>query len=208
MQFREQSVLQATLIIFYSVGLCGAILAEHPLDFLRLTPLNLLLSFAVLLYANRSNLQKIWALILIIPVGYAIEFVGVHTGVLFGSYTYGANLGFKLAGIPPIIGINWAMLVAACFAVVSRLITHKLIQALLVSLLMTLMDVFIEPVAIQADFWSWHNGIIPLYNYVCWFILAFVIALIYGRKVDDHANKIDLTLFFCLMVFFLTLSFF
>ena len=209
MKVREQLVLQAILIIFYTVGLCGVLIAEQPTDFLALTPLNLLLSFGVLLYANRSNFKKLVALFLLIPIGYGIELIGVQTGLLFGNYAYGANLGPTIAGVPPIIGLNWSMLIAACFAFTSSWFTNNYFwQALIVASLMTLLDVFIEPVAIKSNFWSWQNGIIPFYNFVCWFILSFVIALVYGRKIKDHANKIDLTLFFCLTFFFLTLSFF
>lgn len=208
MKVREQLVLQAILIIFYTVGLCGVLIAEQPTNFLALTPFNLLLSFAVLLYANRSNFKKLIALMSIIPIGYVIELIGVHTGVLFGNYTYGTNLGPTIAGVPPIIGLNWSMLIAACFAFTTGWFKNNLWQAFLVAILMTLIDVFIEPVAIKSNFWSWQNGVIPLYNFVCWFILSFVIALVYGRKIEDHANKIDLTLFFCISMFFLTLSFF
>ena len=37
---------------------------------------------------------------------------------------------------------------------------------------MTLLDILIEPVAIRLDFWSWTEGIIPLQNYVAWYVIS------------------------------------
>ena len=39
------------------------------------------------------------------------EAIGVNTGLLFGTYEYGANLGFKIFGVPLIIGVNWTVLI-------------------------------------------------------------------------------------------------
>ena len=37
---------------------------------------------------------------------------------------------------------------------------------------MVLLDIMIEPVAIELDFWQWEGGNIPLQNYLMWFIVA------------------------------------
>jgi putative membrane protein len=37
---------------------------------------------------------------------------------------------------------------------------------------MVLLDFMIEPVAIRLDFWHWQSGIIPLQNYLMWFLVA------------------------------------
>jgi uncharacterized membrane protein len=42
--------------------------------------------------------------------GYAVEVLGVHTGVPFGSYAYSSTLGPRLFGAPPLIGLAWTML--------------------------------------------------------------------------------------------------
>ena len=38
------------------------------------------------------------------------ETIGVNFGILFGDYEYGENLGFKIFGVPFLIGINWIVL--------------------------------------------------------------------------------------------------
>lgn len=46
--------------------------------------------------------------------------------------------------------------------------------------LMTSLDYLVEPVAIKLDFWNWENEIIPLQNYLMWFIKSiFIHGLIY-----------------------------
>ena len=54
-------------------------------------------------------------------IGFSAELIGVHSGMLFGNYSYGNNLGLKLAEVPLIIGINWGVL-----AVTSASITETL----------------------------------------------------------------------------------
>ena len=46
--------------------------------------------------------------------------------------------------------------------------------------LMTSLDLLIEPVAIKLGFWFWKNDIIPLQNYAMWFVTCiFIRGIIY-----------------------------
>jgi putative membrane protein len=40
---------------------------------------------------------------------------------------------------------------------------------------MTALDYFVEPVAMALGFWHWENDVIPLQNYMMWFITSLVI---------------------------------
>ena len=42
-------------------------------------------------------------------------------------------------------------------------------------------DLIMEPVAIANQFWSWEGGDVPLYNYVCWFLIAIFCSLYSGN---------------------------
>ena len=64
-------------------------------------------------------------------------------------------------------------------AVVSRQILgkffkNKWVLALLSSVLMVLIDMVIEPIAPELDFWKWENNVIPLSNYRDWFLIGII----------------------------------
>lgn len=42
-------------------------------------------------------------------VGFAVEALGVTTGVIFGAYHYTDRMGPRLHEVPLVIGINWAI---------------------------------------------------------------------------------------------------
>ena len=44
-------------------------------------------------------------------VGVSVEIMGINTGILFGDYTYGDVLGFKLRDVPVLIGVNWFIII-------------------------------------------------------------------------------------------------
>jgi len=48
--------------------------------------------------------------LLVFLIGFSVEGIGVATGVLSGSYSYGSAFGFKLFKTPIMIGVNWLFL--------------------------------------------------------------------------------------------------
>jgi putative membrane protein len=73
---------------------------------------------------------------------------------------------------------------------------------------MTLLDVLIEPVAIESDFWHWTNGSIPLYNYISWFFVALPIIYAYFKLNLAETNKVFNALFILMILFFTILLIF
>ena len=108
-------------------------------------------------------------------LGFLAEVLGVHTGLLFGNYSYGTVLGWKVAEVPLTIGTNWLMLSYPCGSVIDRLPVGTWVKIGLAAGLMTLLDVLIEPVAVQLGFWSWHTATIPLTNYLGWYGVSAVV---------------------------------
>ena len=99
------------LTIIYIVGIIG-ICSPFQYYFLILTPINLLLTFFFIVKAHKNlNLENIVVLTILILTTWTIEAIGVNTGEIFGAYGYGKVLGFKIFSTPPMIGINWAILV-------------------------------------------------------------------------------------------------
>jgi putative membrane protein len=197
--------LIAIVVIFYSVGMIGTHIPNYRNSFFELSYFNLLLSFGILL-ASRVNMNKkfIGFLIFSFLIGMSVEWIGVHTGLLFGNYKYGENLGLKLFEVPLVIGLNWSMLTVITASFVDRIKSTMIIKIVSSAALMTLFDVLMEPVAITSDFWHW-KGDIPLYNYVCWFIVSLVLQAVYFRNQLAESNKVHDVLLFSMTIFFLSL---
>ena len=155
----KQTSVSLLLTIFFSVGLVGMLLPASNSYFLKLTPLALLLSFIVLALSDQScQREKLIAYLLFIYItSYAIEVVGVHTGLLFGAYTYGDNLGIKLWETPLIIGANWFFLVYTTAALFEKKKIHTSLKVFLASSSMLIYDIVMEQVAPKMDMWSWKS---------------------------------------------------
>lgn len=190
------------LVILYGVGLSGILLPTFRSLVLPLSAYNLLISFLILLNSYRWKKEILFASFLVFLIGFFVEWVGVHTSLLFGTYWYGANLGAKIIDVPFIIGINWAMLTLVCSAIGKSLVKSMLLQVVLSALLMTGMDWLMEPVAIKSDFWHWKNETIPVYNFICWFVVSLLTNWIFVKIAKPTLNKTAITLFILLTLFF------
>ncbi len=100
------------------------------------------------------------------------EWIGIHYGTLFGTYSYGANLGVKIDGVPVLIGINWALLTFITASISQYFSKNTILQILLGAAFMLLLDYFMEQNAPRFDFWEFKDGIAPIKNYISWFLVA------------------------------------
>ncbi len=72
--------------------------------------------------------------------------------------------------------------------------------------LAVLFDWLMEPVAVKLGFWTWHgDGTIPLYNYICWFIISILLLTIFHFSKFDKKNKFAINLLLIQSLFFLIL---
>lgn len=197
------------LSILYLVGIFGLTLPIHP-DFALLTPVNLLISLALVLFFHPEWSQKTFLfLALCYLIGFGAELFGVQTGLLFGDYEYGPVLGPKLLGTPYMIGINWILLAYASGVLVNQLLPgkNKWLKAILGASIMVLLDIFIEPVAIEYDFWTWQGrSTPPLHNFIGWWIIAFFVHSIFQALQGHIKNKVGIALLILQFIFFITLN--
>jgi putative membrane protein len=121
-----------------------------------------------------ANGKFLFAFFSIAFLGFIIEVIGVKTGLIFGKYSYGDGLGFKLLNVPIIISINWAMLIFAGIRIVSSIFANKIVSLVVAALLVTLIDLLIEQVAPRLDFWQFEGGLPGLHNYLGWIGVAFL----------------------------------
>jgi bisanhydrobacterioruberin hydratase len=171
------------ILLFHAVGIAGFAIVKTRALFLTLVPFHLLL-MAVLVIKSHYKINKRFVAFFIIAyiTGYGVEWIGTSTGLLFGSYGYGKTLGTQVLGVPLLMGVLWFLMVYSA-GVAMRLsgIKNKWLQALTGAVMLTLLDWLIEPVAMRFNYWDWQNDIIPYNNYLCWFIISFVLLCVFER---------------------------
>ena len=161
-------------------------------------------------------------LCIVFLMGMGTEMIGVNTGRLFGSYHYGKLMGIKLNGVPWLIGLNWFVVIFSSAAVMKQFhqwSRKKLADtdlelpnwiatvSLLVdgAILATFFDWLMEPVAMKLGFWNWKNEEIPLFNYVCWFLISFFLLWVFNKFRTIQTNQFGVHLFIIQVLFFMAL---
>lgn len=191
-------------VVFYTVGVAGIGIPLTQRLFIVLIPFALLLSFVAILLFHKSlhSGDTRFVFFTIILVSYLVEVLGVNSQIVFGKYNYGAGLGLKVFGTPLMIGINWAMLVYCSASIMERFRMPVVWQIFFASVLMILYDVVLEQVAPFLDMWYWTGNIVPLQNYITWFVLALIFhGLVKWKKVKT-ANPLAPAIIICQFLFF------
>ena len=193
------------LVIWYEVGVVGLHLEQTKPLFQSLIFLNLVLSNLVLGLFHREWTMKfgIFAFV-VFWVGYLVELLGVQTGLIFGEYGYGASLGPKVAGVPPLIGLNWLMLVYITGIIAQKWTSNIWLRATVSALLMVGLDLLIEPMAIRYDMWTWQAATIPIQNYFAWFVIAWGMSYGFHSLYQEKSNPIAMPLYLIQLAFFTT----
>ncbi len=188
---RHHATIRTVLLLTYTAGVVGMQLPVLATYFKPLSPLTLISSLVVLLLYHTDWRPAFYAYALFaFLTGYLVEVLGVHTGLVFGRYAYGSGLGAHLWSVPPIIGFNWLMLSYCCGSVCNALRGSVYLKTAAAATLMTLLDFFIEPVAVHLDFWTWFNQPVPLQNYVGWWVVSFVFFYVWYKLPFRKENRL------------------
>lgn len=174
------------LVVFYAVGVFGHLWAPTAGWMEVLTPWFLAAAGGVALASSASPLGRpgLWAWLgSTLVVTFALEAVGVATGLVFGAYHYTAVLGTNLFGVPPVIGFNWVLVVLGVRSLVDRggPTLPEAVKVVVVAALCVLFDAVLEPVAISHHYWVWAQGTPPWQNYLAWGLIAAGAAWTAGR---------------------------
>ena len=203
--------INISIFIIWLVHISGFLgMVFYDLDFFAgFTSINLfLMSIIVFTNIKLTNKNQIFSLLLIFLVGMLSEFIGVNYGLIFGEYTYGNNLGFKLFGVPLLIGLNWVILTVICANIASILIKNNsiLLMIILGTTLMLIMDFVMEPIAPKLDLWKFKNLVVPTSNYIGWLIISILAQTIYNIQFKEKEFKISLNLYTAIFIFFGSLN--
>lgn len=195
------------LAFVYLTGSAGLANEQLRQFFLPLTPLTLIFSFiCVLAFHKEWNSHFMIFLVLTFLSGFLVEAAGVATGLIFGSYTYGKTLGTKIFNTPVIIGINWLILIYSVGTTLYKVSLPTQIKCMAGALVLVILDFFIEPVAIELNFWSWNNHYVPVQNYIAWFTISFLLLNLFYKMRFEKRNAIAPFLLIIQFTFFIILN--
>ena len=222
-KFTKFDIATAIAVLFHTIGLIGLLFFDKSF-FFAATPYNLLLSFSLLIWTQTDkNINFFVFLILCFAVGIIVEIIGINTGILFGDYTYGDVLGFKVQHVPVLIGVNWFIIIYCSGVSINTLLmkaikrvaadtgkTPMALKALSVivdgATLAIFFDWLMEPVAIKLGYWVWNgDGSIPIFNYICWFVVSLLLLSVFHFAKFNKQNKFAVNLLLIQLMFFLLL---
>ncbi|MCX6991302.1 MAG: carotenoid biosynthesis protein [Chlamydiae bacterium] len=193
-------------------------------------PKHLLIADSLFFAAAALHSYMIWGgkrtasyLILAMIIGYSAEFIGINTGLVFGSYYYNPENPLMIFGVPLFIPVAYGYLIYSgnllLVAISKRFLkkSNLWLLAILSGFILTLKDVVTDPIhsTIQSE-WIWRMGGayfgVPIHNFIGWFfvftIMTFVtVSLCWHLKGRSTKIKIDKTLLLFPSLLFSTIIF-
>tara|TARA_B110000444_G_scaffold186604_1_gene175788 strand:+ start:3595 stop:4242 length:648 start_codon:yes stop_codon:yes gene_type:complete len=188
--------------IFHFSGVLGIYYGDSEW-FISATPLNLIISLVLLLLNSKESNKTIMVAGIAFIIGMFTEVLGVNYGLIFGNYIYGNVLGPKLFGVPILIGYNWAMVLIITASVAQKFTNNFYPRIFLGVILMLFLDILMEPVAPNLDFWTFDQGKAPIQNYLGWAFVAFPLHYIYQKLEIKKNNNFSSHLYFLQILFFI-----
>jgi uncharacterized membrane protein len=127
--------------------------------------------------------------------GLAVEAAGTTFGFPFGRYAYADTLGWRVLGVPVVIGLGWTMLAWPAWLAATRLVRRTGARILVAACALASWDLFLDPQMVAAGHWRWEHpspalpGVedVPLTNYAGWFAVAVAMAAAVAAVVPAAA---------------------
>lgn len=206
------SLLLFGLMVCLTFGTAIPFLNSDEIDWCVMSPVLMLgtqaffigcLIHSVLTSSKRSTLLFF---LLVAIFSFAVEAIGVSTGYPFGYYHYHAEISPKIAGVPLFIPLSWSVLSYGPVVFLrsswreSNGNTHKSAARIVTlaacsALGLVSADLFLDPLAVTVDAWTWRDGgiyfEIPITNFIGWFIVGLLIYTPYYSLIRVNLNKED-----------------
>ena len=198
----------SVLGIIYAVGILGFHSKYFGL-FSILSPITLILSFLALYITSVKTETLKFRLILSIIVGLLVEIIGVKTGLPFGTYLYLEGLGSKILGVPWVMGLNWLVLSWSAGQICAFYFRDfsKLLRCSAAVILLLLVDLLMEPVAVDLRFWIFSGSGPGILNYIGWALTAASIQWILVDKIPSAKNNTASAIMIFQIIFFASFQF-
>lgn len=199
--FTNQNISLGLIWLFHVSGIIGIIYSDASW-FIKATPLNLMLSFILLLLNIERSKKTLFLVLLCFFVGMLAEIIGVKYGFIFGKYNYGEALGPKFMQVPFMMGIVWCILVFITGFIVQLFFETTWARIIVGIGLMLFLDLVMEPVAPILDFWTFESGLASFNNYLGWTVIAFPLQFIFHKVKLQIEGSFAFHLYFLQFLFF------
>ncbi len=208
--YSRDTLIMSGLIFFFGSGIIFHIVPSFYPVTRYITDLFLLLANSLVFYSLLSSTRERrlipWSIIAFI-LTFSLEALGVYTGIIFGTYQYGETMKFRLLNVPLIIAFNWLILILATSSLARLISSNPWINTTLAAIFILIFDFIMEPVAVMLDYWTWAGSIIPVQNYLAWFIIAWVLSSYLQFREVKLKSPLLRAYFFIQLVFFIALGF-
>lgn len=192
-QFKSKPQLYAALFTFGFL-LAGSFLYYLGLEFIiLLTPLIVgCILAAIIFFWEETPRKKIITISTVAISGFIIEAIGVNTGLLFGDYSYGNLLGWKIFGTPIFVGLLWFLVSYSAFIIVKELNNSTWMSLSLGVILILSFDLILEQFAVLYKFWFWPGNQVPLSNYLTWAVVGLGYLIFYELYLKKSSGRFQL----------------
>jgi putative membrane protein len=135
------------------------------------------------------------SLLALVAYTYAVEYVGVSTGVPYGEFAYGVELGPTAGGVPLALPLFFVPLVVDAYLLCLLLLGDRAgrtaVRVGVTAATVVAMDLVLDPGAVALGFWSYAGGGpfygVPLSNFLGWALSAVVATILVDRAFDRRA---------------------
>lgn len=187
MWHKNKNLILAIIIsIFLTIGAFFMVNVPLFAEYSTISAINVVLFAVPSFWALSRWLGIKYAIIFIVVLGiYAltIESIGLLTGFPYGQFFYYDLLGSRVFGITPwTVFLAWTPLILASLAVANRLIESRVWRIVVMAILLTLIDLVLDPGAVYLKFWEFaEKGIyynVPWTNFAGWLFSGTIGAII------------------------------
>jgi uncharacterized membrane protein len=140
--------------------------------------------------------------------GFAVEMLGVRTGVPFGDYVYSHRLGPLVLDTPIVVAFAWTMLAWPAALAARRLVRGFAARVAVGAWALAVCDLFLDPQLVAAGGWRWSDpsphlpGVptVPLTNFAGWLLVAVGLSYLVQRIAGDGDDLVPVALYLWLYV--------
>lgn len=196
----------ASVAGFASFGLHPQLLARFPSSAPFYAPAfqifargHVMIAFAVLSISLTARVRWRWLPALLVAGGLSLgaELLGTATGFPFGGYRYTPMLGYRVAGLVPLlIPLSWFMMAFPSYVLARRAIRGRLARWALGAVLLTTWDLTLDPaMSSLTSYWVWETAGpfygMPLVNLAGWLATSlFIMAGFDAVRAGPVADRI------------------
>jgi uncharacterized membrane protein len=180
------------VLALIATPIVGGVLGEGALQRMIVVGVLMQVAAVIAILIRTPGWKKSFLIIFsILPLAWTAEFIGSHTGVPFGAYSYTDVLQPQLGGVPLFIPLAWLMMLPPSWAIAFLIVddapgyssrSGRIVRALVAALVFTAWDLYLDPQMVMWNFWQWMKpGLyfgIPLVNFAGWILVSFLISII------------------------------